>query len=206
MTSVKNVPCIFRSETKIHFQFFKCCPICGILFLTTSMVFIFTKCTQLHSWSQGYTIILICHLLCIIANQLLVGCDNIHRYTKLPQVEQVTPNQTTTKNNTTTPDPHAAQHAEVKQTCRATCTAQLACHTSDKSWPAKLRGMRNDILAAWSLLYNFSYVTHIRPSLATLKMTRWVWAPNLKYHCVSLSSMLSSTLSPNPSHPRLDGY
>ena len=148
MTSVKNVPYIFRSETKIHLQFFKCCPICGILFLTTSMVFVFTKCTQLHSWSQGYAIILICHLLCIIADQLLVGCDNIHRYTKLPQVEQVTPNQTTTKNNTTTPDPHAAQHAEVKQTCRATCTAHIACHTSDKSWPAKLRGMRDYILAA----------------------------------------------------------
>ena len=64
--------------------------------------------------------------------------------------EQVTPpkqpQQTTQPHKT----PYAAKHAEEEQTCRGTCTAQLACHTLDKSWQAKLRGMRNDILAAFT--------------------------------------------------------
>ena len=85
--------------------------------------------------------------------------------------EQVTPpkqpQQTTQPHKT----PYAAKHAEEEQTCRGTCTAQLACHTLDKSWPAKLRGMRNDILAA---LHQEGFIELNKSLVSIRKSGKWI--------------------------------
>ena len=91
------------------------------------------------------------------------------KYTKSPQIKQVTSRQTTTTiNNTDHPctrspmhhHPTTTEHQWNWRRPHHRCTVQLAGHSPCKTWPAKLRETGVDILAAES-----SRILHRSPCL-----------------------------------------